>query len=318
MRNLIFKRLVYTVFLMWLMATTVFFGLRLVPGGPAATMLGTRATPERVETLRESLGLNEPLHVQYFEWMGDLAQLDMGTSIRSGQEVSEILLLALPKTVSIGVLAVLIGLLIAIPAGVISATHRGEYSDYIATFIAFFGLSSPSFFIAILLLIIFGVQFDILPTFGYTPISEGVVPWFKSIILPAIAVGLPYTAVVMRMMRSSLLEVLNAEYMKTARAKGISNNVSLYKHALQNALIPVLTVAGLQLAVIIGGSVTVEIVFGIKGLGRVIVQSITNRNYPVTQGVIMLIAAGFLLINLFVDIAYTVVNPKIRYGDDQL
>jgi peptide/nickel transport system permease protein len=318
MRNLIFKRLVYTVFLMWLMATTVFFGLRLVPGGPAATMLGTRATPERVENLRESLGLNEPLHVQYFEWMGDLAQLDMGTSIRSGQEVSEILLLALPKTVSIGILAVLIGLLIAIPAGVISATHRGEYSDYIATFIAFFGLSSPSFFIAILLLIIFGVQFDILPTFGYTPISEGVVPWFKSILLPAIAVGLPYTAVVMRMMRSSLLEVLNAEYMKTARAKGISTNVSLYKHALQNALIPVLTVAGLQLAVIIGGSVTVEIVFGIKGLGRVIVQSITNRNYPVTQGVIMLIAAGFLLINLFVDIAYTVVNPKIRYGDDQL
>jgi peptide/nickel transport system permease protein len=309
---------VYTVFLMWLMATTVFFGLRLVPGGPAATMLGTRATPERVENLRESLGLNEPLHVQYFEWMGDLAQLDMGTSIRSGQEVSEILLLALPKTVSIGILAVLIGLLIAIPAGVISATHRGEYSDYIATFIAFFGLSSPSFFIAILLLIIFGVQFDILPTFGYTPISEGVVPWFKSILLPAIAVGLPYTAVVMRMMRSSLLEVLNAEYMKTARAKGISTNVSLYKHALQNALIPVLTVAGLQLAVIIGGSVTVEIVFGIKGLGRVIVQSITNRNYPVTQGVIMLIAAGFLLINLFVDIAYTVVNPKIRYGDDQL
>lgn len=315
MKKYIAKRIVYTLFLMWAISTVLFFGVRMIPGGPVRAMLGREATPEKVAGLREQLGLNDPLHVQYIDWMMGALQLDLGVSIRSGQAVTEILLLALPKTVSIGVLSVLIGLLIAIPAGVISATRRGEVSDHVATLVAFFGLSSPAFFIGILLLLIFGVWFKILPTFGYTPLAEGVVPWFKSILLPAVAVGLPYTAVVMRMMRSSLLEVMNEQYMKTAVAKGMSNRVRLYKHALQNAFIPVITVAGLQLAVIIGGSVTVEIVFGIKGLGRVIVRSVLNRNYPVVQGVMLLIAGSFVLINLVVDVAYTVINPRIRYGE---
>jgi peptide/nickel transport system permease protein len=281
-------------------------------------MLGRRASEENVAAVRQELGLDEPLYVQYLDWMVGLIQLDLGNSITTGQPVTEIVMLALPKTLSIGALGILIGLLVAIPAGVVSATRRGKPADYLATFVAFFGLSSPAFFIGLLLLLLFSVWFQILPTFGYTELSEGIVPWFKSILLPAVAVGLPYTAVVMRMMRSSLLEVLEAPYMKTATSKGLSKNVRLYKHALQNALIPVVTVAGLQIAVILGGSVTVEIVFGIKGLGRVIVRSILNRNYPVTQGVILVVAAFFVFANLFVDIAYTFLNPQIKYGDDNV
>ncbi len=301
---------------MWMVATVLFFGIRFLPGGPVRTMLGKQATEAKIRALRRDLGMNRPLHEQYFDWLINLIQLDFGTSIRSGQEVTEAIMLALPKTLSIGVLAVLIGLCIAIPTGVISATRRHELPDYIATFIAFFGLSAPSFFIAILLMVIFAVRFEILPVFGYTPISEGIVPWFKSILLPAIAVALPYTAVVMRMMRSSLLEVMGAQYMRTARLKGLDRRIRFYKHALQNALIPVITVAGIQLAVVIGGSVTVEIVFGIKGIGRLIVSSIINRDYPVTQGVILVIAGGFIFINLGVDLLYTAIDPRIRYGEE--
>lgn len=317
MKRFLLKRLVYTVLLMWSIATAVFFGLRLVPGGPVRTMLGTEATEENVAAMRERLGLDEPLHEQYIDWMGGILQLNFGESIRTGQAVTEILLQAFPKTLSIGVLAVIIGLAVAVPTGVISATRRGQLEDYTATFVAFLGLSSPAFVIAIILLVVFGVRFDILPTFGYTPLEEGVVGWFSSIILPAVAVGLPYSAVVMRMMRSSLLEVLGAQYMKTAAMKGVDTRVRLYKHALQNALVPVVTVAGIQLALIIGGSVTVEIVFGIKGIGQVIVDSVLNRDYPVTQGVILVVAGGFVLTNLMVDLAYTVINPQIRYGGDR-
>ncbi len=279
-------------------------------------MLGKQATEAKIRALREELGMNKPLHEQYIDWFVGLLQFDFGTSIRTGQAVTESIMLALPKTLSIGALAVLIGLVIAIPTGVISATRRHELPDYVATFIAFFGLSAPSFFIAILLMVIFAVRFEILPVFGYTPLSEGFVPWFQSILLPAISVALPYTAVVMRMMRSSLLEVMGTQYMRTAKMKGLSRQTRFYKHALQNALIPVVTVAGIQLAVVIGGSVTVEIVFGIKGIGRLIVSSILNRDYPVTQGVILVIASGFILINLLIDIMYTAIDPRIRYGDE--
>jgi len=317
MKRFILKRLIYTVFLMWLIATTVFFGLRLVPGGPVRTMLGTDATEEDVQAIRDSLGLNDPLPEQYLDWMASLLQFDLGESIRTGQSVTEILVSALPKTLSIGVVAVLIGLAIAIPTGVISATRQGRIEDYVATFVAFFGLSLPAFFIGILLLVVFGVWFGILPTFGYTPLSEGVVGWFTSILLPAIAVGLPYSAVVMRMMRSSLLEEFGSQYIRTARMKGVPSRVRLYKHALRNALIPVVTVAGIQLALVISGSVTVEIVFGIRGIGQVIVDSVLNRDYPVTQGVILIIAAGFVLTNLLVDIAYMFIDPRIRYEGEE-
>jgi peptide/nickel transport system permease protein len=317
MKRYIIKRLVQAVFIMWLVATTLFFGLRAVPGGPAYAILGREASPARVDALREQLGLNEPISEQYIDWMGGIVQLDLGNGLRTGQPVTEIILAAAPKTLSIGLLAICVGLAVAIPAGIVSATRRGELPDRLSMLVAFLGLSAPAFFFGIVLMLVFGVWTQLLPIFGYTPISEGLVPWLRHILLPAIAVGLPYAAIITRMMRSSLLDVLNEQYMKSARAKGVNRRVRLFKHALQNALIPVVTVAGVQLAVIVGGSVTVEIVFGIKGMGRVLVQALTSRDYPVTQGAILFIAFGLVMINLVVDILYTVIDPRIGYDEVQ-
>jgi peptide/nickel transport system permease protein len=317
MKRYILNRLAHAVFIMWLVATTLFFGLRAVPGGPAYAILGREATPERVESLRRQLGLNEPITEQYVDWMVNILQLDLGNSLRTGQPVTDTIMAAAPKTLSIGVLAICVGLAVAIPAGIISATRRGELPDKVSMLIAFLGLSAPAFFFGIVLMVVFGVWYSFLPIFGYTPIRDGVVPWLEHLILPAIAVGLPYAAIITRMMRSSLLDVLNEQYMKSARAKGVNKRVRLFKHALQNALIPVVTVAGVQLAVIVGGSVTVEIVFGIKGMGRVLVQALTSRDYPVTQGAILFIAFGLIMINLLVDIMYTVIDPRIGYDEVQ-
>ncbi|WP_137286456.1 ABC transporter permease [Halorussus salinisoli] len=316
MRKYIVKRVLHAAFIMWLVATTVFVGLRLIPGGPVAAMLGQEATPQAVESLRQQLGLNRPMYVQYVDWMTDMLVLDFGQSITSSQEVTTLIAQAAPKTLSIGAFAVVIGLGVAIPTGIVSAVRKNEPLDYVATVTAFMGVSMPAFFVGILLALVFGVWFDLLPVFGYTPLGEGVVPWFESIILPAIAVGLPYSAIVMRMMRSSLLEVQNEPYMRTALAKGVDGRVRLFKHALQNALIPVVTVAGIQLALVLVGSVTVELVFGIKGLGRLLVDSMLDRDYPVTQAVILLVAGVMVFTNLLVDVAYTFIDPRIRYGGD--
>lgn len=313
MKAYILKRLMNAVVIMWAVATVVFFGLRFIPGGPAAAILGKDANPERIRALEESLGLNEPIMVQYTDWMIGILQLDFGSSVRTAQSVNDIILIALPKSVSIGLVGVIVGLLLALPTGIVSATRKDTIPDHIATISAFLGLSMPAFYIGILLMVLFGVWLDILPVFGYTSINEGFIPWLRSIFLPGVAVGLPYAAVLMRMTRSSLLEVLNEQYMKTARAKGVNSRVRLYKHALQNALIPVVTIAGIQFALIISGSVTVEIVYGIRGMGTVIVESIRNQDYPVAQGVIIVVACGFVLVNLVVDIAYTVINPEIKY-----
>lgn len=301
---------------MWLVATTVFFGLRLIPGGPVRAMLGQEATEQAVRSLRAEMGLDQPLYVQYVEWLADMLVLNLGQSLRTGEAISELVASAAPKTLSIGVVAVVVGLGLSIPTGIISATRKHEPADYVATVAAFLGLSMPAFFVGILLAVVFGVWLDLLPVFGYTPLSEGFLPWLKSVILPGIAVGLPYAAVVMRMMRSSLLETMQEPYMRTARAKGVNYRVRLYKHAMQNALIPVVTIAGIQVALILVGSVTVELVFGIEGLGRLLVQSIIDRDYPVVQVVILIVAGVMVLTNLVVDLAYTVIDPRIDYGGE--
>jgi len=317
MLRYIVKRVVHGLVVMWAVATTVFLGLRALPGDPARIALGIKASDESVAALRARLGLDQPLHVQYVEWFQDILTLDLGRSITSGQEITTLLAGSVPKTLSIGMLAIVIGLLIALPAGIISATNKNEPADYAATVIAFLGISMPAFFIGILLAVLLGGWLNVLPAFGYTPLSEGVVPWFEHILMPAFAVGLPYAAIVMRMTRSSLLEVRNQQYMKTARAKGIHPRVALFKHAMQNALIPVVTVAGIQVAIILVGSVTVEIVFGIRGLGRLLVNSMLNHDYPVVQAVILVVAAIMVGMNIFVDLLYTLIDPRIRYGGEE-
>lgn len=317
MKKYIAKRVLNALFVVWLVATVVFFGLRAIPGGPVRTMLGAEATEEAVNRMRAELGLDQPLYVQYAEWMLDLVTLDLGQSLTSGEQISVMMASAVPRTLSIALIGVVVGLGIALPTGIISATRKGQRSDYLATVAAFLGLSMPAFFIGILLALVFGVWWGVLPIVGYAPLQEdGIVEWFRRILLPGISVGVPYAAVVMRMTRSSLLEVLDAEYMKTAKAKGVGRTTRLYKHAMQNALIPVVTVAGIQIALVLVGSVTVELVFGIQGIGRLLVDAILDRNYPVTQAVILLVAAIMVFMNLTVDIIYTFLDPRIRYGDE--
>lgn len=308
------KRILYGLFVIWLVATVVFFGLRALPGGPAQTILGGNVSQEAIRELRQQLGLNRPLWVQYVDYLTDFITFDFGRSLSSGKQISTVIGNTGPRTLSLATVGVVTGLALSIPTGIVSALYKDTVADYVATVSAFLGLSMPAFYIGILLAILFGVQLGWLPIFGYKPLSAGVVPWLKHIIMPGIAVGLPYAAVIMRMTRSSLLEVMGSQYMKTARAKGVGSRVRLFKHAFQNALIPVVTVVGIQLAIIIIGSVTVELVFGIQGIGRLLVDSILTRNYPLTQVVIVLTSAVLVGMNLLVDIVYTLIDPRIRYG----
>ena len=316
MRRYIAKRTLYALFIVWAVATIVFFATRALPGGPAQTILGQNASPEAVAELRQKLGLNQPLLVQYADWMVALVTFDFGQSLTSGKQIETIVSNAALRTFSIGLVGIVIGLAVAIPTGLISALYKDQPLDYGATVTAFLGLSLPAFFIGILLAVVFGVWLSVLPVYGYVPIGKGVVPWFTHLILPGIAVGLPYAAIIMRMTRSSLLEVLGQPYIKTAKAKGVSSKVRLWKHAFQNAMIPVVTVAGIQIAVIIVGTVTVEIVFAIQGIGRLLVDSILTRNYPLTQVVIVLTSVILVFANLLVDVTYTFIDPRIRYGGE--
>ena len=314
MRRYLLKRLVHSMFVIFFVATVVFAAVRSIPGDPARLMLGGDADPAALKALQRELGLNQPVYVQYFRWLGRILRGDLGESIRTGQSVLELLLQVAEPTLSIAGVGMAIALTIAIPTGIISAVKRYEIEDYISTLVAFFGISMPAFWIGIVLILVVGVNVEAIPTFGYTPLEEGVVPWFQSIILPSLAVGVPYGGILMRMMRSSMLEVLNQDYMRTARAKGLSTNLVLFKHGLQNALIPVVTLAGIFLAVVLGGVVAVEIVFGIRGLGRLLIGSINRRDFPVIQGTVIVISFAFVFMNLIVDVLYTMINPRIQYG----
>jgi peptide/nickel transport system permease protein len=303
---------------MWLVATTVFIALRSIPGGPVQSVLGPLATEEMIADVEQRLGVDQPLHIQYIDWMTDLLVLDFGRSLTSGETVNTLIIQAAPKTGSIAFMSVIIGLGIAIPTGIISATRKNEPVDYVATTVAFWGLSMPAFFVGILLALIFGVQLGMFPVFGYESLTkEGFVPWLRSILLPSIAVGTPYAAIVMRMLRSSILDVKNKDYMRTAQAKGVSNRIRLYKHGLQNAFIPVITIAGIQLALILTGSVTTEIVFGIQGFGRLLVNSMLDRDYTLIQGIILVVAFIMVSVNIIVDISYAYLNPQIKYDGDE-
>lgn len=317
MKQYIAKRIAHSLLVIYLVATVVFLAVRAIPGDPARLMLGGDADAAAIAALRKELGLNQPIYVQYFRWLRKIVVGDIGNSIRTQEPVLDLLIQVSGPTVSIAALGMLIALAIAIPAGIISAVKRYQIEDYIATFVSFFGISVPAFWIGIILILLVGVRLEWLPTFGYTPIDEGIVPWLQSIILPAIAVGLPYGGILMRMMRSSMLEVLNEDYMRTARAKGLSNNLVLFKHGLQNALIPVVTIAGIFLAIVVGGVVAVEIVFGIRGLGRLLIGSINRRDFPLIQGAVILISFVFVFANLAIDILYTMINPQIKYGEGE-
>lgn len=307
------RRVIGAVLVMWAVATLVFFMLRLVPGDPIAAMLADAGGPDEIAAMRRKLGLDQSVFVQYGKWFLNMLQNDLGTSIYGSRiPVTRILSEAIPRTLSLSLLAFLIAMVIALPAGILSATRRNSTTDNVVSFFAFLGLSMPDFWLAILLIIVFAANLQWLPAIGYVPISEGFWPWLRHLILPAIAIGTAFSAIIARMIRSSLLEVLKADYMRTAAAKGLTPRMIMLGHALPNALIPVITVIGIAFALLVSGAVVVENVFAIKGLGRVLIQGILNRDYPVVQGAVLVVSAIFVFSNLIVDLLYGVIDPRIR------
>ena len=314
MSRYLIRRTLGAIVVMWAVATLVFFMLRAVPGDTLAAMLFDVGDPAAIDALREKFGLEQPIWVQYLKWFALVLQGDLGTSFLGSRiEVSRVLLEALPRTLSLAALSFLIATAIAVPAGLISALKRHSAFDHAVTFIAFLGLSMPEFWLAILLIIVFAANLQWLPAIGYVPLADGFWPWFSHLILPSIAIGTSFAAIIARMIRSSMLEVLHTDYMQVARSKGLLQTRLLFVHALPNALIPVVTVMGIVLALLMVSTVVVENVFAIKGLGRVLVQAIFNRDYPVVQGAILVVSAIFVLANLLVDVLYTVIDPRIRY-----
>lgn len=314
MSRYMIRRIFGALVVMWAVATLVFFMLRLVPGDPIAAMLFDAGGAEAIEALRRKLGLDQPVYVQYVKWFWNMLHGDLGASIYGSRvPVSQLILEALPRTLSLSGLAFVIAVVIAVPAGLIAATRRNSAADHAVSFGAFLGLSMPDFWVGILLIIVFAANLQWLPAIGYVPLEDGFWPWLSHLILPAIAAGTAFSAVIARMIRSSLLEVLKTDYMRVASAKGLTRATLILRHAFPNALIPVVTVMGIAFALLMANTVVVENVFAIKGLGRLLIQGILNRDYPVVQGAILVVSAIFVFSNLLVDLLYTVIDPRIRY-----
>ena len=313
MTRYILRRLVHSVFIIWGVATLVFFGLRAIPGDPVVQLLGEEYTPEAAARIEDKLGLNEPVYVQYVKWMGNILTGDMGESIASNETVTDAIKTGLPKTASITLLSFGFALLISIPAGIIAALRRNTWLDYTSSLIAFFGVAMPGFWFGIILILIFAVRLGWLPAIGYEPLSEGFWPWLSHLILPSVAVGTSLAAILMRFVRTGLLEVMGSDYVRTARSKGLTERSVVIRHALRNSLIPIVTIAGIQLALLINGAVVIEIVFSIRGMGRILVGAIFDKDYPIAQGIILFTSVIFVMANLIVDIIYTFLDPRIRY-----
>ncbi|BBY89866.1 ABC transporter permease [Mycolicibacterium tokaiense] len=306
------RRLLYTVIVLFGVLVVVFALVHLVPGDPVRIALGTRYSPEAYEALRSASGLDRPLIEQFFSYIGSALTGDLGVSFRNGDPVTLTLLDRLPATVSLAVVGIIFALAFAVPAGIYSALHEGKLSDAIVRVTSQFGVSVPDFWMGILLIALFSTTLGWLPTSGYRPLLGDPAGWLQHIILPALTVGVVAGAIMARYIRSAVLEVASSGYVRTARSKGLAPSVITQRHIVRNALVPVLTITGIQLATILGGVIVVEVVFAWPGLGRLVFNAVAARDYPVIQGAVLLIAALFLLINLVVDALYAVVDPRIR------
>jgi len=306
------RRLLYSAVVLIGVLVVVFALVHLVPGDPVRIALGTRYSPQAYDALRSASGLDKPIFEQFFTYIGSALTGDLGVSFRNGDPVTVILLERLPATISLALAGIVIALLIALPAGIWSALREGRVSDAIIRIASQFGVSVPDFWMGILLIALFATTLGWLPTSGYQPLLDNPGGWLRHIVLPALTVGLVAGAIMTRYVRSAVLEVASMGYVRTARSKGLPPRVVTFRHTVRNALIPVLTITGIQLATILGGVIVVEVVFAWPGLGRLVYNSVAARDYPVIQGAVLLIAALFLLINLIVDVLYAVVDPRIR------
>ena len=307
------RRILSTIPVMAVVALFVFSLLYIAPGDPAAIIAGDQATPADIERIRASLGLDRPFLVQFGEWAWRILHGDLGTSIFTNLPVLDLIKQRIEPTVSLMLVTLVLAITIAVPLGVVAAWKAGSIIDRLVMLFAVFGFSVPVFVISYLLAYVFALQLDWLPVQGYTPISQGFWPWLQNLILPSIALGAVYIALIARMTRATMLEVLAQDYIKTARAKGIGQGGILFVHALKNAVVPIVTVIGLGIAVLIGGAVVTESVFVIPGLGRLTVDSILRRDYPVIQGLVLLFSFAYVIVNLGIDLLYTLIDPRIRY-----
>jgi peptide/nickel transport system permease protein len=297
---------------MLIVAVLTFSLIHLAPGDPAALMAGIEAQEAEIEEIRERLGLNRPLPVQLGIWFKDLFQGDMGSSLHSKFPISTLIKQRLPATLSVGVFAQVVAIVVGVPLGVLAAWKANSWIDRSAMVFAVLAFSIPSFWLAYNLIFLFAVKLDWLPAIGYSPLSEGVFPWLRSLTLPAVSVGLIIAGLITRITRATLLEVLREDYVRTARAKGLAERRVLFRHALKNAAVPIMTVIGLGMAALITGLVVTETVFAIPGIGRLVVDSVQRRDYPVIQGVMLLVSLGYVMINLLIDLTYSFFDPRIR------
>lgn len=306
------RRLLYSAVVLIGVLVVVFALVHLVPGDPVRIALGTRYTPQAYDALRTASGMDRPVVEQFFSYLGSALTGDLGVSFRNGDPVTVTLLDRLPATLSLGVVGILIALVIALPAGIFAALREGRVSDAIVRVASQFGVSVPDFWLGILLIGLFASTLGWLPTSGYRPLLSDPGGWLRHIILPGLTVGLVAGAIMTRYVRSAVLEVAAMGYVRAARSKGLAPPVVTFRHIVRNALLPVLTITGIQLATILGGVIVVEVVFAWPGLGRLVFNSVAARDYPVIQGAVLLIAVLFLLINLLVDVLYAIVDPRIR------
>ncbi len=316
MRIFLVKRVTALVLTLLVATLVVFVMLEILPGDPAALMLGINAEADTLNALREQMGLNRPILVRYFTWVADLATGNLGISYTYDVPVSELILCRVTVSLPLALLAMTLSTLIAIPLGIMAASHHNKPMDFLVMSFSQLGIAIPNFWFAMLLTLVFSVTLRWLPAGGFAGWDAGIIPALKSLLLPTIALALPQAAILSRVTRSALLEVLGEDFIRTARAKGVTPQGALWKHALRNALIPVVTIMGLQFSFLLAGTIIIENVFYLPGIGRLIFQAISQRDLIVVKNLVIMLAGTVIMINFFVDLLYSVIDPRLRGGAD--
>jgi len=310
----VLRRLVALLPVLLIVSTVGFFLIYLTPGDPAAVMLGPDATAEEIQNLRTQMGLNRPLHIQLLHWYSRTLRGDLGDSIFLQRPVRQAIIERLEPTALLTLLALAVAIAIGVPAGVVSAVRRNSWMDQVAMGVALFGVSVPGFWLGLNLILFFSVYLGLFPVAGYVPVAQSVAGAVRSLVLPALTLGIGGSALIARMTRSSMLEVLGQDFVRTARAKGNQERRVILRHALRNAMIPTVTVIGLALGGLLAGAIVTETVFVLPGVGRLVINSVARRDYPVIQGVLMFIASIYVVVNLFIDVIYVYLDPRVKYA----
>lgn len=313
MQGYILRRVLASIPVLLMVGLLTFSLLYLTPGNPAYVLAGEEASIEQVKAVERKMGLDRPFHIRLWKWFATLAKGDLGESSYSRYAVTDLIKARIEPTLSLSILSTVLAVVTAIPLGVLAAWKAHTWVDRMVMLISSLGFAVPSFFLGFVIMWTFGIKWQLLPVSGYEPISEGFGPYIKRLIMPSVTTGLVFMALIARMTRASMLEVLQEDYIRTARAKGLAERLVLFRHALRNAALPILTIIGLGIALLVSGLVVVETVFAVPGMGRLVVEALQARDYPVIQGMILVVASVYIAVNLIVDILYAYLDPRIRY-----